>query len=364
MLPAYGELKKERFPLSMLSTSQLSPVGIMPEPPQQPVMAAQANFVEGGFLLTIAAHHSVCDASAFDAIIGAWASNTAAATTSKPVEVNLPLPNDRSILMEGIPGADLADFPEYFLSPTPQTATTDIGSHQIAEMPRVVSKIFYFSPESLADLKIAAAAYSTNDAMCAFLWRHITLARNTHGVDPTNSKNEEKTSALFYSIDIRGRTTPPLPPNYPGNASMAGLTDHLKVPEITAESGLKTTAASIRKSVQMFDTPNRVPFAIGLINSRPDPTDYKSVHNGISASDVLVSSWSNLHVYEGFWGEPLGRPELFRIPGEGADGIMFIFPRLPLKEGGGLEVMVGLECGAMERLLEDEEFMKTAKLCG
>lgn len=362
-------MKKDRVPLSKLSTAQLSPLGIMPEPSQQPVMAAQANFIEGGLLLSIGAHHSVCDASAFDTIINTWARNTAAAGISNPVEVVEPISNDRSILMKAIPGANPADFPEYALSPTQGTAA-DLNSHQTAaapipfELPPMESKIFYFSPESLAELKVSAAAYSTNDALCAFLWRHITLARNPPGVDPTtNSEAEEKNSALLYSVNIRSRAIPPLPANYPGNASLAGMTDRLKIPTLTAkESGLKDAAASIRKSLQKFDTPDCVPLTIGFINSRPNPTDYKIAYHGFLGPDISATSWADIHVYEGFWGEALGKPEFFRMPGEGADGGTVIFPRLPLKEGGGLEVMVGLECGAMERLLKDEEFVKNAKL--
>ncbi|KAK2759853.1 hypothetical protein FQN54_002587 [Arachnomyces sp. PD_36] len=359
-LPTYEELQKQRFPLSVLSKAPLSPLGVMPEPPRQPVMAAQANFIEGGLLLALASHHSLCDASAFHVIIRAWADNTAAATISKSVGAGEPIWNDRSILTGGISGANPADFPEYILSPTPQAATGSIPF----ELPPMVSRIFYFSPDSLAELKVAAGAYSTNDALSAFLWRHITIARNPPEDCPADAKAEEKTSSMLYAVNIRDRSNPPIPSDYTGNASMAGITNRLKISTLTSKSGLNAASTSIRESLQVFKTPNRVQLTIGLIDSRPDPTDYKLAYNGFLGPDISFTTWSDLQVYEDFWGELLGKPEFFRMPGEGADGSVIVFPRLPATVGGGLEVMVGLELGAMERLLGNEDFQRTVKLGG
>jgi hypothetical protein len=55
----------------------------------------------------------------------------------------------------------------------------------------------------------------------------------------------------------------------------------------------------------------------------------------------------------------LEKPEFFRMPEEGFDGAMIIFPRLSLERGGGLEVMLALKSDTMNRLQSDEAFMKT-----
>ncbi|KAK8067456.1 hypothetical protein PG996_006568 [Apiospora saccharicola] len=175
-LPSYGDLQQQRFPLEKLSTAQLSPVGVMPEPPA-PVMAAQANFIQGGLLLTVALHHTAGDASAFAAILSVWARNTAAGTSgSHDFATYDALSNDRSRLMQGTPPPSMESFPEYVLRPeenqqkvflVDDKAPPPSGAFQL---PPMACRIFYFSGAKLADLKQEASAYSTNDALGAFLW--------------------------------------------------------------------------------------------------------------------------------------------------------------------------------------------------
>lgn len=356
-LPSYKDLKEKSFPLSRLLTSQIGPIGVFPEP-SPPVLAAQANFVEGGLLLAVGVHHSACDASALETIVSTWAYNTAEASGSRSFTTYNAQLSDRSPLMEGIPGADIVDFPEYRLP-----NSTDMLAQQMPpgdfQLPRMASHVFYFSPESLADIKTAAAAYSTHDALCAFVWRHMTMARRTPGAPPRPSDGEE-TSALAFAVNIRDRMSPPLPPTYLGNASMGSITNRLTVSALTADGGLPSTAAAIRKSLGTFSDSSRVRLTIGLLQSRPDPTDFKLAHNAFLGPDVVASSWADLKVYERHWGT-LGRVEAFRTPGEGADGVVMIFPRL---KDGGLEVMIGLEQEAMGRLLEDGRFLSAARFEG
>jgi hypothetical protein len=349
------ELKVKNFPLSELSNSQLSPVGAIPEPPF-PVMASQANFIDGGLLLTIAVHHSFCDATAVGYIIETWANNTAVATTgSGSFSFYDPTLNDRSPLMEGKPGANLADFPEYVLMPPQSTA--EANSHQTPatpfELPLMTAHIFYFSPSSLAALKTAASAFSTNDALNALVWQHVTIARN-----PIAPLNDEKDCVMLYAANIRSRLISPLPSNYLGNASIAGATERLKISALMSDSGLTTASSVIRKSVIALNHPDRVALTIGLLNSRDDPSEFKFAYNGFLGPDISTTTWADVKVYESDWGV-LGKVEAFRMPGERVDGVVAVFPRL---RDGGLEVMVGLESAAMDRLLKDVEFGKYAQV--
>ena len=328
--------------------------------PSPPVLVAQANFIEDGLLLAVGVHHSACDASALDTIVGTWAHNTAAASGSHSshsfttYDAQL---NDRSPLMEGTPGADIVDFPAYRLP-----NSRDVLAQQMPptgfQLPPMTSHVFYFSPASLADLKTAAEAYSTHDALCAFVWRHMTMARQAPGSpDPPG---DEGTSALAIAVNVRDRASPPLPSTYLGNASMVSITGRLPTSSLTKHDGLSSTAAAIRKSLGVFSAPSRVPLTIGLLQSRPDPTEFKLAYDAFLGPDVVATSWADLKVYESNWGS-LGRVVAFRIPGEGADGMVMIFPRL---QDGGLEVAVGLESEAMGRLLENREFLSAARLDG
>jgi trichothecene 3-O-acetyltransferase len=316
-------------------------------------MAAQANFIEGGLLLTVGVHHSVCDATSLDTILETWALNTTVANSSKSFSEYDAVSNDRTPLCQGLPANNIADFPEYVLMPTPPTDAPQMGPPTF-KMPPMTSKIFYFSPEHLVGLKIAAKAYSTNDALCAFFWHHMILARNP-SPDPSDS---EKTSAVLVAVNIRDRTSPPLPPTYLGNASFGGITPRLSIASLKdANSGLTQAAAAVRSLVNAINKPSRVPLTIGLLSSRPDAQDFKFACHGFLGPDMTTTSWADVGVRKREWGV-LGKPEGFRMPYEAADGTIAVLPRL---EGGGLEVMAALESEAMERMLGNKEFGKFAE---
>lgn len=226
--PSFEQLRKTKFALSELSIALLSPVGVMPTESKSPAMAAQANFINGGLLLAVAAHHSACDAVGFNTIMTTWASATKSIGTSSityPLSITA---NDQTPLMADLAGASIDDLPEYILAPTPPTTITtsnDVKSHQMAtsppQLPPMTSKIFHFAPSFLVALKSAAAAYSTNDALNALIWRRVTLARLEHAAGTINGHNS---TALLYSVNVRPHTYPPLPQDYTGNAVLAGIT--------------------------------------------------------------------------------------------------------------------------------------------
>lgn len=315
-------------------------------------MAAQANFIENGLLLTAGVHHSACDATAFDAIIGTWCHNTAAAGGTGTFTTFDSRSNDRSQLMEGTPGMRVVDCPVYKL-PARDRVQPQLTPPANSTLPSMAVQILHFPPESLAELKSSAAAFSTHDALCAFLWRQITVARRGPGGSP-HPTGDGETSAFAFAVNIRGRASPPLPLTYLGNASMATMTNRLTVSTLAADSGLPLAAAAIRKSLGAFGSPRYVPLTIGLLQSRPDPTDFHLAYDAFLGPDVVATSWADLKVLDGEWGM-LGRPDALRIPGEGADGIVTILPR---RCDGGLEVVVGLELEAMGRLLMDDQVIR------
>jgi hypothetical protein len=316
-------------------------------------MAAQANFIDGGLLLTVGVHHSVCDGGGLDHILETWALNTSVTNDSGLFSKYDPVSNDRTPLNEGLPANSIADFPEYVLMPTPPVDATQMAPPTF-QLPPMTAKIFYFSPEHLVDLKIAAKAYSTNDALCAFFWHHMTLARNP-SKDPTD---DDKTSAALFAVNIRSRTSPPLPPTYLGNASFGGIAQRLSITSLRdTQTGLCQAAAALRSGLNAINRPSRVPLTIGLLSSRPNSQDFKFGCHGFLGPDITMTSWADMGVRQRQWGT-LGKPDGFRIPYEAADGVVAIFPRL---ENGGLEVMAGLETEPMERMLKNPGFQQFAE---
>ncbi|KIL90116.1 hypothetical protein FAVG1_06854 [Fusarium avenaceum] len=354
-LPSYAELKERAFPLSEFSTAHLGPIDVMPHGDHQPVFAAQANFVNGGLLLSVGVHHSACDASALEAIISTWSENTAVVSGSSHGFSRFDVPsNDRSPLMQGelASGTDISAFPEYVLRPTPNSAHGDFGGMPSFEMPPLSSHLFHFSPEALAKLKEDAVAFSSHDALCAFIWQRMTLARIRSGVF-TDPPSETETTRLGFAVNIRSRVSPPLPPSYMGNGSMACVTRRMEVASLASSDGLRQAAAAMRRSLNEFNSPSRITSTIGLLTSRPDPTDFKLDFHAFLGPDVVESSWADLDPYRLRWGGAIGSLDAVRMPGEGADGSVMIMPRL---KDGSLDVIVSLATAAMEKLLDDKEF--------
>ncbi|KAK8067455.1 hypothetical protein PG996_006567 [Apiospora saccharicola] len=191
----------------------------------------------------------------------------------------------------------------------------------------------------------------------------MTAARNP---DSSSSDLEGRVSAFAYAVNTRSRMSPPLPSTYLGNGSVGSMTDRLPVSELVATGGqgqggnVKRAAAAIRDSLQRFESPSHVAETVGLLASRADPSDFKHAFHAFLGPDIVASSWADVKVYDHNWGGELGSPQLFRFPGDGADGAIVVLPRHPSEDG--LEVAVGLELGAMERLMGSAEFQRFAEV--
>lgn len=89
----------------------------------------------------------------------------------------------------------------------------------------------------------------------------------------------------------------------------------------------------------------------------------------VAFTDVLktcsmMTSWAGLQMYDFNWGAALGGTcERVRTVASGMfNGLHVVLPELRKDMGGGLEIVVGLEDDAMERLKGDETWMRFAKL--
>lgn len=81
-------------------------------------------------------------------------------------------------------------------------------------------------------------------------------------------------------------------------------------------------------------------------------------------TSMMITNWSKFPMYDFDWGVGLGgRCERVRTAERGMfDGLQVVLPALREEMGGGLEVVVGLEEGAMERLKGDEVWMRFVRL--
>lgn len=120
---------------------------------------------------------------------------------------------------------------------------------------------------------------------------------------------------------------------------------------------LYTVARTVRTALAKFDDA-RLREAIDSVSniSHLEITCYDDPERSLG-----LSSWADMGLYELDWGRALGRPDRVRVlkqPSTGGVRGGAIFPRLP---DGGLEVILGIEVGAMKRLRADAEFVKFAE---
>ena len=364
---SYEELKAAHFPISALDAGKLSPVDPIPTSPTPPVMVVQANFINGGLLLTTSIHHSALDATGFATVLKIWA-NRSRRDYDRGGIVSLTTPNwramDRSVLMKGHAEANIRDSPVFRVRDGLEL-TVSQRTGMVPACPAKEISIFYFSPSRLAQLKLAASSdnttdtwVSTNDALCALLWRHLSRARGFGSLESSG----QGTPPVQFTLAVQGRQrlAPPLSEEMLGNV-VTLCPASLDINTLTSPSSpLYNAASTLRKAINNIDSAY-LRGTIGMIDSISDLKDLELSVFDNPLRDLLVSSWSDLGLLQVDWGQGVGRPDYMRItqqPSTGGIGGAGIFPRLL---DGGLEVLIGVEAEAMKRLRADEEFLRYAE---
>lgn len=376
---SYQTLKDSHFSHSSLDTESSNVKAlaeILSPESNPPVMVARVNIVKGGLILAIGIHHSVMDAAGFATVLKTWAGHTKTsflspgASGDEAAKPNLLPPNslDRNPLIKasmaaGVdPQVKIKDHPQYKLQPTPpiQKDTKDAPTTPPTfTLPPMTLTVFYFAVSKLAALKLSASPsssfISTNDALCALLWSSITRARTLP--ENTAEGRETPSSRLGFAVDGRRRLSTPLPPSYLGNVNIYAST-RLPVSTLSKNAELKSIASAIRSAITEIDN-DRIQDAIALINSIPNVTDLKPAFNSFLGPDLAITSWRDMELVGLDWGAGIGKVEAVRLPNVAFDGLCVVLPALA---DGGLEVAVGLESSAMERLKRDEAFLTAAEV--
>ena len=367
----YDHLKAERFPLSTFDDEIFWATPCMPAPGDKcPVFAAQANFIKGGWLLGISFWHLIMDGTALAIALRVLAQNCLLVQNpSSQGQAGSKLSGDiynKSRLHESgrkYKGL-LSDHPEYFFLPEVPT-----GPPPYATIPLKV-EIFHISPASLKALKSAATPIvntetsletpmwvSTNDAVSALIWRSLIVVT----YEGTGYK-DEPLSCCQVAVNARPKMDPPLPADFFGCALTLG-TNYLPISSILVPGSLSTMALMIRQSIMKVTAPY-IESVIATMHNVPDyrrfiPTSLVD----LLGRDTVQTSWSAFPLYAYDWGQALGgKCERVRGPKLGMfNGLQTVLPALPESQGGGFEVMIGLEPHVMEKLKADPVWSEYCK---
>ncbi|KAL8898397.1 MAG: hypothetical protein Q9207_006720 [Kuettlingeria erythrocarpa] len=367
---SYEELTKAGMPSSLLEREIFGPPITMEQRP----LKIQVNFIPGGCLLFIISSHVFCDAWGFYVMCDRLAQYCRHVDDSavEPrddrafdggiVAGNPMLSRERS----GIDYDRLKRRPELWemlgLDWRPKERSWGVLLTELKPPKAVRSCTFSLHPEALARLKETATGrtgaqagnrISTNDAIIALLWRCILKVRVAGGRRMFLDDNQ---SMHMVAMDARQQLSPPVPPSYPGNVVMYSMA-RMPIDLITApETTLATVAGALRKSLNAYRRPDLFRDAMDLAASIPDARQLGLAFPTWLAENLVTSSISGIPFYEIDFGGTFGgsgKPDYFRYPKGGFEGLCFVMPR---QRNGVLELFLSMEASQMDDLIRDAEF--------
>ena len=384
----YEYLRTKYFPLEALDRDDLVPLASHTPGEKTKVMLVQLNIIKGGMVMVLCVHHSFTDGMGTLAIARVWAAFCKGKDGSR-LATQIMLNRDR--VMQGWGAASLDDVSGWTTipdrkEPPARGIFTYVYSAVLKSLSSFIHKwtpttqrmeekvpaqyqceMFFFSRNQLNELKSIASSYtevsntwiSTSDALCAL------LACCVHSSIGERERVEEgQTCSIVIVVGGRKILNPPLPADYVGNImGFASVT--MPTQSITpTNSGVADMAHLIRDQIEQRDERYLQKMIAALasvkdisrvIPSPPLPSEHR----------LAVSSWANQGLYDLDWGDAINtRIESVRCCLR-ANDFCVILPELSAPtfqdDERGLEIVVRLEKEQMERLKQDELFMKFAQ---
>ncbi|KAJ5917822.1 hypothetical protein N7454_010197 [Penicillium verhagenii] len=363
--PTMDTLRKCKFPMSMLEESVIAPcltinlpgntVGLAAE--SAPVFAVQANFITGGLMLTIVGQHNVMDMTGQDTIIR-WMSKACHGIPFTAEEVSIGNMDRTKIITlldeDYTPGPELEE-------QTIKPSSND--KPHVSDLLPVELKWAYvnFSPGALQTLKSSATKsrtmpsgfVSTDDTVCAFMWKCVSRARVPR-FDLTTK------STFARAVDVRERLG--VPSTYPG--MLQGMAYNSSTLQHLAEQPLGVIASELRRQLNsnVRDLAYNTRALATYLTRSPDKTKVSFLASVDLPTGIALSSWARIKCYDLDFNLGLGTPESVRRPAfMPFESLLYIMPKSPR---GDMAVAVCVREEDWARLRADEEFGKYATYIG
>lgn len=362
--PSMDGLRSAQYPMSMLDEKLIAPcvtlnlpgntIGLAAD--SAPVFAVQANFIEGGLMLTFVGQHNAMDMTGQGHIINLL-SQACHERPFTPDEIMIGNPDRTktiSLLDDSYePGPEL----------DPQMVKPQIESSNGNPAPPPESSWAYvtFSAASLASLKSLATKtmapsvrfVSTDDTVSAFIWQCISRARI-----PRLQPNSLSTFAR--AVDVRQRMG--IPATYPG--MLQNMTYNSDTLQHLADEPLGAIASELRAQLdpKTTDLAYNTRAMATFIARSADKTKLSVTACVDTSSGILLSSWAKIDTYDLDFNLGLGKPEAVRRPSfVPFESLIYLMPRSP---NGEMTVAICLRDEDWKRLKVDEEFTKYARYAG
>ncbi|KAK2877784.1 hypothetical protein FQN49_001211 [Arthroderma sp. PD_2] len=360
-IPTMDALSRAKFPMSMLDEKNIAARATIPDrtgdPKPDAAFLVQATFITGGLLLTFCGQHNIMDMTGQNQVMNLLSKACRNEEfTSEEISIgNLARGNIIPLLDD--PETEVSD---YTTKSAPDQGNSNSKAAQNTP-PKCTWASFVFDASSLAALKSIAMEslanptgyISTDDAICAFIWKCVTRARLPR-LDPRSQ------SKFSRAVDVRRYLD--IPATYPG--AVQNMANTTSVLQSLLDAPLGYVACQLRSAVDPktsnlgFETR-----ALATLLSRtPDKNSLSHMAATNYSRDIMLSSWAKFNCYDLDFGFGLGKPEAVQrplfIPFE---CLMYLLPK---KLNGDMGVVLCLEDGDLERLRADKEFTEYGAFTG
>ncbi|KAF6766853.1 Transferase [Kalmanozyma brasiliensis GHG001] len=325
------ELRNAQYPFSMLDEKLIASCMTLNLPGQTaglvaetgPVLAAQANLVAGGLILTIVGQHNVMDMVG-QATIMTWLS---AACAGRPLtQEQLAIGN-----MDKSKAIDLFDehwqpdeqWIRRLQVPAPSSPPSEAELSIAA--PQSLWAYVSISAESVAALKRLATAtkdpaidyITSDDAVCAFIWKHLSLARAT--------RLDAKAATVFArAVDLRSRLV--VPATYPG--TLTNMAYNESSMEEVGRSSLGQIASKLRHALNSPSVAHDTRALATVVNRLDDKGSISITAPVDPSTGIMLSSWASVKLHELDFNLGLGKPLAVRRPAFiPVESLMYMMPK-------------------------------------
>ncbi|EXM18724.1 hypothetical protein FOTG_13253 [Fusarium oxysporum f. sp. vasinfectum 25433] len=359
----FHQLEKDCFPLHIPRHIIFGTSAKLVPGASIPALVLQCNFIPGGLILGTCLHHVAGDGVCNFILHKTIGMHLAAITKCLGLRTFPITPLDRSSVVEGEQGVVLEDFPDWKLTETSSTFLNPTD-YKAAEVQSVEHGIFSISAAKLSLLKdhvlkgATNAKLSTTEAVCAFLWRHVVLARQI-------DHHKYPEAKLSITVDARERMeNPPVPSNYWGNFAEPNAVARASVARLQNEEDegkvYVELATSVKRAIAAVNN-KAVRRLVGILNQMPKSTSLTWNVDRYPGPDMLIVCLQAHRYNDIYFGRDLGYPSAFRVTvgdTEGKpDGRCIILPPRHA-EGHGLELILQYDSCTLERLESNSEFSK------
>ncbi|KAL8722330.1 MAG: hypothetical protein Q9225_001178 [Loekoesia sp. 1 TL-2023] len=411
VLPPFEELRNAGFVPSAFKDELVLGENTFPPLPAD-ILIAQANFVEGGCILATNFHHCCLDGIGVMVALKVWAEScrylqgdmSATCSWLDPESFNHSLPEilyeqegyarpahevdpgvwgflpflppeepleihvngtfkaEKSHLPRGkaLPPAPV--FPRKFVWPPPP-AEHGLSTTMFLIPPENVQKL---KQEVNADPEVKGAVTSISDIVQAFFWRSAIRARYRVAKELRGETfGPDEISVLELPVDGRPYFSSLLPSSYMGSMLILNRPNMPIETLCSPETSIGRIAYLLREAAACI-TPSLVHDAFTLLQSLPDYSRFTTACMGLAGMHAMISNLMLFQTSEISFGDEFfadgGSPEAMRPQIERGHKRFRFLVIYPMKNDGGVELVLGTFPEELEMLRTDEEFTKYAKL--